>query len=177
MAFFTALSLERIDHPHFHPFYHEIVTVDVGRTGTPVTVAEEIWPGFMLGQLLFCRAGVRVQAGTDTMLKDVAESSTLYWAYRRKNRPYQDLSHGWGSNSQWRTEFRRDYTDGQSYIYNTDGILDARLPDRPERWRDDLSPNERIELLVNRCFVRVTAHLDAGKVEIYGRVGYGRWHG
>jgi hypothetical protein len=157
LAFFTALGLERMDQSLFHPFYHEVVNVDVGRVGTPATVLDEIWPGFMLGQLAFCRAGVCVQAGTDIMLKHVAEGSTLYWAYRRKNRPYQDLSQGWGSNSQWRTRFRRDYTDGSIYIYNVDGRLDARLSGpspRPNPARDDLSPDERVELLVNRCFVR-----------------------
>ena len=89
--------------------------------------------------------------GADPILKDVAEGSTLYWAYRRKNRPYRDLSQGWGSNSQWRTEFRRDYTDGRDFVYNADGTLDARLPDPAH---EDLSPDERVELLINRCFVR-----------------------
>jgi hypothetical protein len=86
VAFFTALGLERSAHTEFHPFYHEIVAVDVAPAGSPATVVEEIWPGFLLDHLLICRAGVRVQAGTDRLLKPVAERSTLYWSYRRRNR-------------------------------------------------------------------------------------------
>lgn len=158
VAFFTALGLERIDKPDFHPFYHEIVAVDQeADAASPIAVVDELWPGFMLGHLLICRAGVHVRGGADLILKHVAESSTLYWTYRRKNRPYRDLSQGWGSNSQWRTEFRRDYTDGRAFVYNADGTLDARLSDphaRPNPAREDLSPDERVELLSNRCFVR-----------------------
>lgn len=152
VAFFTALGLERIDTPDFHPFYHEIVVVDQATdAANPISVVDELWPGFMLGHLLICRAGVHVRGGADFILKDIAESSTLYWAHQRKNRPYRDLSQGWGHNSQWRTEFRRDYTNGRDFVYNADGTRDARLPD-PKR--EDLSPDERVELLINRCFVR-----------------------
>jgi hypothetical protein len=156
VAFFTALGLERIDKPDFHPFYHEIVAVDqAADAASPISVVDELWPGFMLGHLLICRAGIHVRGGADRILKDVAEGSTLYWASRRKNRPYRDLSQGWGSNSQWRTEFRRDYTDGRDFVYNADGTLDARLPDpRANPAREELSPDERVELLINRCFVR-----------------------
>jgi hypothetical protein len=157
VAFFTALGLERIDKPDFHPFYHEIVAVDQAADATSqITVVDELWPGFMLGHLLICRAGVHVRGGANLILKDVAEGSTLYWAYRRKSRPYRDLSQGWGSNSQWRTEFRRDYTNGRDFVYNADGTLDDRLPDprtRPNSAHEDLSPDERVELLINRCFV------------------------
>jgi hypothetical protein len=155
VAFFTALGLKRIDQPDFHPFFHEIVAVDqAADAASPITVVEERWPGFMLGHLLICRAGVHVRGGTDHILKEVAENSTLYWAHRRKHRPYRDLAQGWGSNSQWRTRFRRDYTDGRDFVYNADGTLDARLPDpedNPER--EELSADERVELLINRCFV------------------------
>ncbi len=167
VAFFTALGLERIDTPDFHPFYHEIVVVDQATdVASPISIVDELWPGFMLGHLLICRAGVHVRGGADFILKDIAESSTLYWASWRKNRPYRDLSQGWGHNSQWRTEFRRDYTDGRNFVYNTDGTRDARLPDLrrnadgtrdahlPDPRREDLSPDERVELLINRCFVR-----------------------
>jgi hypothetical protein len=155
VAFFTALGLERIDKPDFHPFYHEIVTVtQAADASSSIAVMDELWPGFMLDHLLICRAGVHVRAGRDLLLKEIAEGSTLYWSSRRKYRPYHDLSQGWGSNSQWRTEFRRDYTNGHDFVYNADGTLDARLPHAHANSAPEaLSADERVELLINRCFV------------------------
>ncbi len=64
-----------------------------------------------------------------------------------------DLSHGWGSNSQWGTNFRRDYQiDGELY-YNVDGRHDLRKPFARSEDRYGLSQEERIELLINRCFI------------------------
>jgi hypothetical protein len=157
-AFFEALGFHRVlDHP-FHPFYHEIVDVEPAvDEAEPITVVGEVWPGLMLDDLMFCRAGGRVRGGARHIRQEVAEHSTLYWAYMRRNRPADDLSHGWGSNSQWATMFRRDYTDGAHFYYNVDGHLDARLPDttsRPNSSREELEPDERVELLTNRCFIR-----------------------
>ncbi len=138
----------------FSPFYHEIVEVaQADNEEQPVTVLSTFWPCLMLGDMLFSRAGVRVSGGSRFVHKEIAESSTLYWAYRRKNRPYQDLSHGWGSNSQWRTAFRRDYRVGQGFYYNVDGKHDLGASEPAEEDRDDLTREERIELLTNRCFV------------------------
>jgi hypothetical protein len=64
-----------------------------------------------------------------------------------------DLSHGWGSNSQWRTAFRRDYQVAGEVCYNTDGEHDLRKPFARSEDRDGLSQEERIELLVSRCFI------------------------
>jgi hypothetical protein len=61
-----------------------------------------------------------------------------------------------GSNSQWRTSFRRDYRIGQEVHYNVDGKLDLAAPDSTVESRDDLTREERTELLTNRCFVRTT---------------------
>lgn len=160
MAFFTSLGLERINKLDFHPFFHEIVTVEQANdAASPIVVVDELWQGFMLDHLLICRAGVHVRGGANHINKEVAEGSTLYWAFRRKNRPYRDLSQGWGSNSQWRTEFRRDYTDGRTFVYNADSTLDARLPapgPRPNPAREGLPVEARIELLINRCFVHTS---------------------
>jgi len=49
---------------------------------------------------------------------DIINKSTLFWAHRRNSRPYEDLSVGWGSNSQWGTRFRFDILSDNSYIYN-----------------------------------------------------------
>jgi hypothetical protein len=54
-------------------------------------------------------------------VKTIAESSKFYWTFRRKDRACADESHGWGSNSQWRTRFRRDYQLPSGFLYNVDG--------------------------------------------------------
>jgi len=67
---------------------------------------------------------------------------------------------GWGSNSQWRTDFRRDYAIDGTYYYNVDGKWDVRElapregPGNGEPTRNEISEEERIELLTHRCFVR-----------------------
>ena len=71
-----------------------------------------------------------------------------------KNRACQDLSVGWGSNSQWRTDFRRDYHAGTDFYFNVDGTNDLRRP-LSEPDRDGLTRGERIELLTHRCFITV----------------------
>lgn len=76
----------------------------------------------------------------------VAERSTLYWAWWRRNRSTHDRSHGWGGNSQWRTDFRRDYrADGQLF-YNVDA---AHRVDRADG--EDLPLDDLLELLRYRC--------------------------
>ncbi|MFX5464564.1 hypothetical protein ABTD44_19515, partial [Acinetobacter baumannii] len=74
----------------------------------------------MLGNLLVLRGGLELEANAKVLDPDLARSTTLYWAYRRKGRPHRDLSHGWGSNSQWRTTFRRDYAIGNMQYFNVD---------------------------------------------------------
>ena len=76
-------------------------------------------------------------------------------------RDLEDGTEGWGHNSQWRTRFRRDYATQSILCFNADGEWDAREPGPgPESTvapRDDeLSADQRIELLVHRCFVRTT---------------------
>ncbi|MDB4951064.1 MAG: hypothetical protein JWM27_3713 [Gemmatimonadetes bacterium] len=152
------LGLERVDHPGFHPFYHEVVTVDqLPDDDAPPRVEEAHWPALRLGPLLVSRAGCRVAAGPRHVRKDVAERSTLYWAYARNHRPVQDLSAGWGGNSQWRTSFRRDYA--------VDGRLHYNVDAKPARGGgaavdDHLSAGERAELLRHRCFVTCTKPSD-----------------
>lgn len=152
----TYFGFRRLEQPSYSPFFHEIVTVEQsGEPGTLVSVQEEYWPGFMLGRLLFSRSGCRVLGGTEHVVKRVAENSTLYWAFARNTRPTADLSAGWGSNSQWRTGFRRDYFVGDTLFYNVDARPQGASPD------EDLSAGERLELLRNRCFVRCEkAHVD-----------------
>jgi hypothetical protein len=147
-SFLRALNLRQVAAGAFHPFYHEIVTVEQSsEKSRPIAVSSERWPAFMIGSMLFSRAGVAVTGGSDHVRKDVAEHSTLYWAWRRSNRPTEDLSLGWGSNSQWRTDFRQDYHLGERYFYNAGtSIADEERPDGP-------SIAQRDELLRHRCFI------------------------
>lgn len=156
-AWFRSLGMCPIERSTFHPFYHEIVSVEQSPNPTePITLVETLWPGFMLGQMLFCRAGVKVRGGSQYIQKRIAETSTLYFSYGRNNRPARDLSHGWGHNSQWGTDFRRDYEDAAMFYYNVDGYVpvDEPHPDDTDAPLDvSLTTEERIELLTHRCLI------------------------
>jgi hypothetical protein len=153
VRFMTAIGGRTVQAPAFSPFFHEIVTVDqtVDRKAQ-IELAGELWPAVMAGDLMIARAGVTVSGGRDHIDKQIAETSTLYWAYQRRNRPRNDLSLGWGFNSGWATAFRRDYLIDGGFHFNVDGKTDLRSPpEAPDR--DGLTPPERLELLVNRCFI------------------------
>jgi hypothetical protein len=157
-----ALGLVEFQQPTFHPYYHEIVEVEQAPDpDEPISLQGVLWPGFLLGQLLFCPAGVRIRAGEWVIQKDLAEHSRLYWTFLRNNRPAVDASHGWGSNSQWSTSIRRDYVDDEAYHYNVDGDLDVHDDQTaggraypPVDGDVALGMASRIELLTHRCFVR-----------------------
>ena len=153
-----SLGMQEVNHRTFHPFYHEIVDVEqVSDSDEPISLVETLWPGFLLGHMLFCRAGVRVRGGEHFIRKDIAENSRLYWAYTRNNRQTVDRSHGWGHNSQWGTDFRRDYVTHDAYYYNVDGGIDIHDYEWSTEQSSDDNPNltlpQRIELLTNRCFI------------------------
>ncbi len=144
--FMLGLGLQEVNQGSFHPFFHEVSHVwQVSDPEATVEILGTIWPGFMLGSLMICRAGVSIAAGTRSVQKDVAESSTMYWTYRRSSRPCEDLSAGWGHNSQWRTRFRRDYRTASSFLYNVDGTGEHSDP--------PLEEHERAELVRHRCFI------------------------
>lgn len=128
-AFFESLGFEVVPPRPFHPFYHEITVVEQNSPDDePIAVVRELWPALMLGDLLFMRAGCGVRGGTERLDAATATGGALYWAYTRADRPCEDRSHGWGSNSQWRTSHRRDYRTPVGYLYNADGdeSLDGR---------------------------------------------------
>ncbi|MCY1074442.1 hypothetical protein [Archangium lansingense] len=157
ISFLEALGFVRVEHGGFHPFFHEIVSVQASEQPVDgIALVESRWPCFMLGDLMFSRAGVTARAGARELVPAIAESSPLYWAHRRANRPTTDLSVGWGSNSQWRTQFRRDYRRGGTVCFNVDGRLapHAPLTAKDAERLGGLTPEERVELLVHRCFVR-----------------------
>lgn len=148
LSFMQALGFQPREQQSFTPILHEIVHVDQSADKRqPITLIGEYWPALMLGDLLFSRAGVYVEGGEDHVIKHVAERSAMFWTWMRLNRPTQDLSMGWGSNSQWRTDFRRDYLYGDRAHLNVDA--------RPAHARDNvLTPEKRHELLLNRCFIK-----------------------
>lgn len=157
VAFMTALGFEAVVATAFSPFYHEIVEIAPHESEeAPVEITGSFWPSLMLGNMLFSRAGVRVRSGRRWLRPELAASSTLYWTFRRRNRPCNDLSHGWGGNSQWGTDFRRDYRFGREIYLNADGKRDATHPNSPWREPCPLSPAELKEILIHRCFVTLS---------------------
>lgn len=143
------LGLAAVSAPSFHPFFHEIDTVDEAQdANAPAEIREEVLPGYRIGKLLVCRARCRISVGREQMNKEIAETSVLYWAFARNNRATTDLSVGWGSNSQWRTSFRLDYEVDGTYYYNHGA---ARAPAEGD---ETLETDEILELVRHRCFVR-----------------------
>ena len=124
-----------------------------------VVVDYTYWPGLMFGEMLFARSGVSVLCAPGTLNRQVAERSVLYFTHRREGRRTYDLSMGWGGNSQWGTDFRRDYAEADAYHFNVDASYpldegyESYLLDWQRRDLDDLTLEERKELLIHRCFV------------------------
>lgn len=167
VCFFGAFGMEPMSvYPRYHPFYHEVAAAELDPALGDAILIEEVWPGLWFGDLVFARAGVRVRCGPAAPLNpNMAARSTLYFAWARAHRPTDDLSHGWGSNSQWRTSFRRDYADGAELRYNVDGRVrladGAVIAPTGDEWDYcDLTFSERVELLTHRCFIQ-TAKPDA----------------
>lgn len=125
-TFCTGMGCVKVTEEDFHPFFHEIVAVEAAADpDQPPELVAEHWPGFLAGALLVARAGVTVRAGAHWLDPEVAALSPLYWAWWRRGRPAVDESRGWGPNSQWRTDFRRDYyVEGQAF-YNVDAAFRA----------------------------------------------------
>ena len=151
LDFFNQLGFTTIEEMDFHPFYHEIVGV------TPIGIKPHIesskWSGLMLGNMLFSRAGVCISSNNQYIEKNISENSTLYWAYTRSSRSCYDLSHGWGSNSQWRTKFRRDYKSEHGLLYNVDATEDITYANL-EAEENQLTREDFIELIRHRCMVK-----------------------
>src|SRR5262249_35750762 len=109
------------------------------------------------------RGGAYVSGGRHHIRKEIAESSTMYWTYRRRCRPSNDLSYGWGSQSQWGTDVRADYQFGDTLIYNAGGMrfpapgrgCDLSVVDADHVSDDGLTRSELIELVTHRCFITV----------------------
>jgi len=145
-TFCTAIRATQIAEDSFHPFFHEIIAVIPAEDpDEPPTLVGQAWSGALVGGLVLARAGIIVRAGTHQLHPDVAARSCLYWAWWRRNRIARDLSHGWGHNSQWGTDFRRDYVVGNELHYNVDHMTPP--VDNPADQDTDLTPQDRRELV------------------------------
>ena len=154
IKFIEALELKVVDSPDYAPFYYEIFEAVAGEVN--FQTLEIIFPPVMLKNLLIKRGGAIITLNPISFDLDIVNNSTIYWAFRRKNRKYADLSHGWGSNSQWRTSFRFDFDQGEYYLYNSEGKTDLNSPSQKdvERLNEyNLSLNEGVEITVNRHFI------------------------
>ncbi len=150
-SFCAAIGATMISEERFHPFFHEIVAVEPAEDPEELpAVTSEHWPGALVNAMVLARSGVTVRGGASHMNPEVAARSCLYWAWWRRNRVTQDLSVGWGHNSQWRTNFRRDFFLGDRLCYNVDRAGSSDFPSE-----DELSEAEGFELLRHRhCLLR-----------------------
>jgi len=151
--FASGIGADILNPRPWSPFHHEIVGLAPTSPDMRPQGLRQHWPCLMLGPLLLMRAGVTVPAGAARLVPGIADRSMLFWAYRRNSRRHNDLAHGWGANSSWRTAFRRDYVLDGTFHFNVDGEIDLATL-RPGDVDDHgLSPQERRELVVHRCFV------------------------
>lgn len=169
-AFLEQIGLERMGaRGAFSPAHHELVDVVADDTLDEVVVDDVLWPGFRMGELIVLRAGVAVRAPRDLLDAPTATRSRLYFTNWRSTRPTDDLSHGWGSNSRWRTDAIRCYEDDAGVHLNVDGRLDVGVPSprpRPGEPADEEDPvAERREVLLHRC--RVTGGPAAAEHEYW----------
>ena len=152
--FFASLGMHASCPASYSPFHHEIAALaSSDDPAAPPTVLACEWPCLMLGPMVFLRAGARVSAGKHVLAPGIADAATIYWTYARRKRPALDLSNGWGSNSRWRTAFRRDYQFDDLLCFNVDGQLDLSAANSLPRRQDGWSRAQAIELLVNRHFI------------------------
>lgn len=147
-----------IDWPkHYDPFHCEIATAVAGRAN--FEIVDCIHPAIKLKNLMIKRSPVTITLKPEDYDLNRINNAMLYWTFRRSNRKTTDLSEGWGSNSQWRTEFRMDIETEQSYIYNLKNTLDLNELNEEtitELKNQNLTVAEAIELVVHRQFIACT---------------------
>jgi hypothetical protein len=155
--FFAAIGCQPVTEASFDPILHEIITCQAAaEPDAPIQVTGQAWPALMIGELVFTRAGVHVRAGSAHAVPGLADRSALQWEYWRRHRITSDRSFGWGGNSQWRTNFRRDYITSRGHVYNFDalsgwhrelGLIYERAPEQP-------LPAAEVSFIKNRCRLR-----------------------
>jgi hypothetical protein len=162
-AFWVGLGLQVFDAGTvFNPALCEIAAVTDESANVPMQTR---WPGLRWGELVFSRCGVSIPHSPPRgIVKGIADTGILYFCNQRLGRQTSDLSHGWGSNSRWRTSYHRNYLVDQYAFFNVDGRTDlvatpAKDIDHLQEY--DLTIDEARELLVHHCFVQ-TAKADDG---------------
>ncbi|WP_327421286.1 hypothetical protein OG612_32575 [Streptomyces sp. NBC_01527] len=160
VAVFARLGMAPIGDVAFEPFFHEVVHVAQSESpGAPVEITGTVWPGLMFGEMLFSRTGVTVRAGARHLVAGIADLSPLHDVFVRRYRGTSDGSLGWGSNSQWKTDFRRDYVTDAAFHFDVDEEPDSDqdLLGEPRK----LTPAERSDLVRHRCLTRPLQDPDA----------------
>lgn len=152
---FVELLGFRAEYPvDYHPFNCEVIETRSGDIDYEIVSC--IFPAIKFNNLLIKRSGVVIRNDSNNFDLNLINSAAIYWAFRRSNRACFDLSHGWGGNSQWRTEFRIDLETEKNYLYNINGKFDLNLKTNEtlnELASQNLEVSEAIELLVNRQFI------------------------
>lgn len=162
-SFFKEIGMQVsfIAQPYYHPFYYEIYYVDdVVRVGEheQIIIKDQLYPTIMFGELQFSRGGVSIY-NHPCVDKSLAEKSDMYFTNHRDNRLCHDLSHGWGHNSRWRTDFVRNYETEKEWKFNVDGEVDLSSAEsykqHYQQYNDEIpvSVVAAKELLINRCFI------------------------
>jgi hypothetical protein len=142
--FFASIGCKSVLETDFDPILHEIITCEAaGDRDAPIQVTGHVWPALLIGDLVFTRAVVHVQAGPAHAVPGIADRSTLHWEYWRRHRTTSDGSFWWGHNSQWKTTVRRDYITGHGHVYDFDALFSSFL----RRGRQALADGETHEPL------------------------------
>jgi hypothetical protein len=139
----------------FDTFTCEIIEAQNGNND--FQIIDCLFPSVKLKNIILKRAGVKILLPENKYDLTLINNSTIYWAFRRKNRKYIDLSQGWGSNSQWRTDLRLDIETDSGFIYNHRGKFDLNNP-TPELLNElslqNLEIQDAIELTKYRHFIQ-----------------------
>lgn len=158
-SFLDRCGLEAFRTQSFYPGLHEIHAASPADTeSTDFEIMQSFWPGVRFGELIILREAVGVRASPSTLDAEYAPTAPLLFSYQRAYREARDLSHGWGSNSQWSTSLVRNYrvpsaTDsGFDFYYNVDGEhdLDDELSVRHYLEAGDPTAAQLREILCHR---------------------------
>jgi hypothetical protein len=162
-TFWAGLGMQTFDAgAEFNPALCEVAVVTNESANAPMQTR---WPGLRWGELVFSRCGISIPHNPARgIVKGIADTGILYFCNQRRGRQASDLSHGWGSNSRWRTSYHRNYLVDQYAFFNVDGRTDlvatpAKDVDRVKE--DGLTIDEARELLLHRCFVQTAKGNDA----------------
>lgn len=148
------IGLETFTPESFDTFDCEIIDVHAGTRD--FQIIEQFFPAVKLKNLIIKRAGVKLALNPTLYDLELINQAAIYWTFWRKNRKYFDLSQGWGSNSQWRTDFRLDLETKDHFIYNILGEQDLNTPNSDtftQLHHDNLEIKEAIELVKFRHFI------------------------